>query len=127
MDRVIQILINAAALYVAVLITPVDFDFATGELWQFLLVAVIFSLINSYLKPILQVLSLPITFATLGIFLLILNALMLMLTGAISSELGLGFVVPDFLAALFAALVITIVGTLLALVIGTGRLAGRAL
>jgi putative membrane protein len=128
MDRVIQTLINAAALYVAVMLTPLEFDFGIeGAWWKFLLVALIFGLVNSFLRPILRILTLPITLITLGLFLLVINALMLMLTGAISAELNLGFTVPDFLAAILGSIVISIVGFLLSLVIGTGRVAGRAL
>ena len=127
MDRVVQTLINAAALYVAVMLVPgLDFDFGIdGAWWKFLLVALIFGLVNSFLRPILRILTLPITLLTLGLFLLVINALMLMLTGAISMELDLGFAVDGFLAALLGSIVISIVGFLLSLVIGTGRMAGR--
>ncbi len=127
MDRVIQTLINAAALYVAVMLVPhLDFDFgAEGAWWKFLLVALIFGLVNTFLRPILRILTLPITLMTLGLFLLVINALLLMLTGMISAELDLGFTVGDFLAALFGSIVISIVGFLLSMVIGTGRMAGR--
>lgn len=129
MDRAIQTLINAAALYVAVMLVPnLEFDFgAEGAWWKFLLVALIFGLVNTFLKPILRILTLPITLMTLGLFLLVINALLLMLTGAISAELNLGFTVGDFLAALLGSLVISIVGFLLSMVIGTGRMAGRVL
>ncbi len=126
MDRVIQLLINAAALYVAVLVTPLDFDFGQPDAWwKFLLVALIFGLVNTFLKPVLRILTLPITLMTLGLFLLVLNALLLLLVGAISTELNLGLQVPDFLAALLGAIVISIVGFVLSMVIGTGRMAGR--
>lgn len=129
MDRAIQTLINAAALYVAVLLVPgLEFDFgAEGAWWKFLLVALIFGLVNTFLRPILRILTLPITLMTLGLFLLVINALLLMLTGAISEELNLGLSVGDFLAALLGSLVISIVGFLLSMVIGTGRMAGRVL
>ena len=129
MDRVIQTLINAAALYVAVMLVPnLEFDFgAGGAWWKFLLVALIFGLVNTFLRPILRILTLPITLMTLGLFLLVINALLLMLTGAISAELNLGFTVGDFLAALLGSIVISIVGFLLSMVIGTGRMAGRVL
>ena len=123
MDRVIQILINAAALYVAVLIVP-NLDF-TGEWWKLLLVAAIFGLVNTFVRPILRIFTLPITILTLGLFLLVINALMLLLTGAISNELGLGLTVGDFLAALLGSIVISIVGMLLSAVIGGSRVAGR--
>jgi putative membrane protein len=127
MDRIVQLLINAAALYVAVLLTPLDFDFAQSDWWwKFLLVALIFGLVNTFLKPVLRILTLPITIMTMGLFLLILNALLLLLVNAISGELSLGLMVPDFLAALLGALVISLVGFLLSMVVGTGRMAGKA-
>ncbi len=128
MDRVIQILVNAAALYAAVLVvTGLDFAFEPDDaLLKFLLVAVIFGLVNAFIRPILRILTLPITIMTLGIFLLVINALMLILTDAISDELALGLVVNDFLAALLGAMVISIVGMALSMLIGGGRLARRA-
>jgi putative membrane protein len=129
MDRIVQLLINAAALYVAVFLVPnLDFDFAPeGAWWKFLLVAFIFGLVNTFVRPILRIFTLPITFMTLGLFLIVINALMLLLTGAISNELNLGLTVGDFLAALLGAVVISIVGFVLSMVIGTSRMAGRAL
>jgi putative membrane protein len=119
MDRVIQIVVNAAALWVATQIVP-GLHWAS-EWWKLLVVALAFSLINSYLKPILRILTFPITIMTMGIFLLILNALLLLLLGAISKELGLGFTVADFGAAFLGAIVVSLVGLGLSLVIGTGR------
>ena len=123
MDRIVQLLINAGALYVAVLLVPgLDFDFAPEGAWvKFLLVAFIFGLVNTFVRPILQIFTLPITLMTLGLFLIVINALMLLLTSAISSELALGLVVSDFLAALLGALVISVVGFALSMVIGTTR------
>lgn len=128
MDRIVQLLINAAALYVAVLLTPLEFDFGPADgWWKFLLVALIFGLVNTFLKPVLRILTLPITIMTMGLFLLILNALLLLLVNAISGELSLGLTVPDFLAAVLGAIVISLVGFLLSMVVGTGRMAGKAL
>lgn len=127
MDRVVQLLINAAALYVAVLLVPnLDFAFEPeGAWWKFLLVAFIFGLVNTFLRPVLRILTLPITIMTLGLFLIVINALMLMLTGAISSELDLGLTVADFLAAFLGAIVVSLVGFVLSMVVGTTRIAGR--
>jgi putative membrane protein len=123
MDRVIQILVNAAALWVAVWLLD-GLDFA-GEWWKFLLVAVAFSLVNSYIRPILRILTLPISILTLGLFLLVINALMLMLVGAISEQLSLGFTVRDFWAALLGSIVISIVGWIISMVVGASRMPGR--
>ena len=127
MDRIVQLLINAAALYVAVLLVPnLDFAFEPeGALLKFLIVAFIFGLVNTFLKPILRIFTLPITIMTLGLFLVVLNALLLLLTGAISSELELGLTVGDFIAALLGAIVVSLVGFVLSVVVGTGRMAGR--
>lgn len=123
MDRLVQLLINAGALYVAVLLVPgLDFAFEPEMAWlKFLLVAFIFGLVNTFVRPVLRILTLPITLMTLGIFLIIINALMLLLTGAISAELDLGLTVADFIAALLGAIVISVVGFVLSLVIGTTR------
>jgi putative membrane protein len=123
-DRVVQLLINAAALFVAVFVVPgLDFAFEPENAWlKFLLVAFIFGLVNTFVRPILRILTFPITMITLGLFLLVINALMLLLTDAISDQLGLGLSVADFLAALLGAIVISIVGMVLSMVVRTGRL-----
>jgi len=119
MDRIIQILINAAALYVAELLVPgIIF---TGEWWKLLVVAFIFGLVNTFIRPILRIVTFPISIMTLGLFLFVINALMLLLVSLISAELDLGFQVTDFLAALLGSIVISLVGLALSLVIGTGR------
>ena len=123
MNRLIQIAINAAAIYVAVVIVP-GLGF-TGEWWKLLIVAAIFSLVNTFLKPVLRILTLPLTLITFGLFLLLINALMLLLTGAVSGELSLGFTVDSFLAALLGSIVISLVGLALSMVIGSSRMAGR--
>jgi putative membrane protein len=122
-DRVIQVLINAAALYVAqLLVEGIEFDFSQeGAWWQFLLVALIFGLVNTFLKPILTILSLPITMVTLGLFLVVINALLLLLVAWISTELALGFTVDGFVPALLGAIIISIVSFLLSMVVGAGR------
>jgi len=119
MDRILQTLINAAALYVAVLVVP-NIEF-TGEWWKLVLVAFIFGLINTFVRPILRIVTLPISVMTLGLFLFVINALMLLLTSAISGELDLGFRVGDFIAALLGSVVISLVGLALSMVIGTAR------
>ena len=129
MDRLVQLLINAGALYVAVLLVDgLDFAFEPEGAWlKFLLIAFIFGLVNTIIRPVLRILTLPITLMTLGIFLIVINALMLFLTQAISAELDLGLVVRDFLAAFLGAIVISIVGFVLSMVVGTGRMAGKVL
>jgi putative membrane protein len=124
-DRLLQILVNAGALYAAVYVVGgITFD---GEWWKLLLVALAFSLLNTYLRPILRILTLPISVLTMGIFLLVINAGMLLLTAAISDQLGLGFAVADFGSAFLGAIVVAIVGWILSMVVGAGRLPTKAL
>ena len=124
-DRIVQILVNAGALYAAVYVVGgITFD---GEWWKLLVVALAFSLLNTYLRPILRILTLPISVVTLGIFLLVINAAMLMLTSAISEQFQLGFKVDDFGAAFLGAIVVAIVGWVLSMFVGVSRLPSRVL
>lgn len=73
-------------------------------------VALILTLVNTFIRPILSVLSFPITLLTLGLFQLVINGLMLLLSSRIADAFDLGFTVHGFLAAVVGAIVITIVG-----------------
>ena len=124
MQKVIQVAINAIALWVATQLLKPGLEFR-GELWKLVVVAIAFGLVNSYIRPILRIITFPISMLTLGIFLLVINALMLLLVGAVSDQLSLGFVVRDFGAAFLGAIVVAIVGFVLALIFAPARFAGR--
>ena len=107
MSILIRLLINAAALWVAIRIVPgVSFN---GDLWRLLGVALVFALLNVSVRPVLFVLTLPFFLITLGLFTFVLNALMLWTTAALSTALGLGFSVSGFGAAFLGALVVSTV------------------
>ena len=74
-----------------------------------LLVAAILGIVTSFVKPLLTILSIPLIIVTLGLFLLVINALMLMLTGALADALDIGFRVDGFWTAVGGAIVITLV------------------
>ncbi len=79
-------LLNAAALWVAAWLLPgLDFQ---GTIVQLLMVAAVFGLVNSLVRPILTVLTCPLIVVTLGLFTLVINALMLLLTGALVGAMG---------------------------------------
>ncbi|SRR6266568_4193524 len=124
MNRVVQIAINAIALWVAVWLLRPGIQF-TGVWWKLVLVAIVFSLANTYVRPILRILTLPISVLTMGIFLLVINAVMLLLVSAVSSQLNLDFHVANFGAAFIGAIVISLVGFLVAVAITPARTAGR--
>ncbi|MBZ0265568.1 phage holin family protein [bacterium] len=79
-----------------------------------LIAALVLGLVNAFVRPILFILTLPFTIITLGIFYLILNALLLLLVGALVE----GFIVNGFFAAFFGSIFIAIVGALLHKLIG---------
>ncbi len=111
--------INAVALFVAALIVPKIRFTASGTTpglneWVTLaVVALIFGVINVTIRPIVVLLTLPLTIVTLGLFMFVVNALMLMLTSRIARALDLGFRVEGFGAALLGALVISVVSFVL--------------
>ena len=113
MTFLLRLLVNAAALWVATAIVP-GVDYAGGWL-PFLAVALIFGVMNSVIRPITWVLALPLILLTLGLFLLVINGLMLWLTSALSSALDLGFHVRGFWAAFWGALVVSLVSTILSI------------
>jgi len=69
--------------------------------------------VKAVIRPILIVLSLPLEIITLGLFIFVINAFMLLLTSWIAQGMGLGFRVDKFLAALLGALIVSIVSFIL--------------
>ena len=102
----LRVLINTAAIYLAATIVP---GLAIGGLLPALGAGLVLGLINAVVRPILIVLTLPVTLLTLGLFIFVLNGLCLWLT----SWLVRGFVVSGFWSAVFGALIVSIVSWLL--------------
>lgn len=71
-------------------------------------IAVIFTLVNRWVKPVVKVLALPLYVLTLGLFFLVVNALMLLLTSWISSFIDIGLIIDGFWNAVLAALIVSI-------------------
>ena len=114
MRLVIWLIANTLAVGVAAWIVPgIRFTERGGlaEYWPTLLaVGVILGVVSSFVKPVVKVLSIPFIILTLGLFLWVINALMLLLTSWLEKQLDLGFVVDDFFwSALLGALVISLV------------------
>jgi putative membrane protein len=107
----IRLLINAAALWVATRVVPgVAFS---GGWMPFFVVALIFGVVNTFVGFATKILTFPLILLTLGLFILIINGLMLMLTSAVSGALGLGFHVEGFWPAFWGALVVSVVSMVL--------------
>jgi putative membrane protein len=110
-----RLVVNVLALWVATRLVPgVTYS---GSVLPFLGVALVFGVVNATLRPILKILTFPIILVTLGLFALVINGLMLMLTSSLADVLGLGFHVRGFRAAFWGALVVSIVSMLLSIFI----------
>ena len=114
MKLILRIFINAVAIWLTSLLLS-GFSFA-GSVINLILVAIIFGLVNALVRPIVKLLTLPINILTLGLFTLVINALMLMLTAWFSGALSLeGGIFASFFTAFIAAIVISIISTILSL------------
>ena len=111
--------INAVALLAAAFVVPGIRLTASAtspglnEWMTLALVALIFGLIHAIIRPVVFLLTLPLTILTLGLFVFVINALMLLLTSGIAQALDLGFRVQGFGSALLGALVISVVSFVL--------------
>lgn len=125
MRFVTWLLTNAAAVAVAAaLLDGIWFngpDHGSAELEHkllpLLLVALIMGAVSVFVEPVVKLLSLPFIILTIGLFLWVINALMLKLTAWIAGQLDIGFHVEGFWTALLGALVITLVNGFIDIVV----------
>ena len=114
MKLLLHLLVNAAALGVATWLVP---GIRAGGVGSILAIALVFALVNTFIRPVLKVLSFPVILLSLGLFTFVLNALLLMFTAWLGKGFGIDFHVDGFLAALVGALLISIVSTVLSWVL----------
>lgn len=105
MHLLIRLLINAIVLYLIAIYVP---GFHINGFTTAIIAAIIFGLVNAIIRPIVLLLSLPATILTLGLFVIVINALMFWLTVWITP----GFHVDGFVPALEGAIIMTIVSIL---------------
>ncbi|MBE1514599.1 phage holin family protein [Nesterenkonia halotolerans] len=119
MRILLAIILNALALAAAAFLIPGIYvdgaETGTGAtILAFLFVGAVFGLVNVVIKPIIALLSLPITCLTLGLFAVVINAGMLMLTAWLTSWVPVHFVVEDFFfSAILGSIVVSLVSALL--------------
>lgn len=113
MKFVTWLIVNAAALGVAAwLINGIELTgtSTSDKAVTLLIVGAIFGVINSVVRPIVKMLSLPLIILSLGLMLLVINALMLLLTSKVADSLSLGFSVDGFWTAVLGSVVISLAG-----------------
>ena len=120
MNFIIRWLVTAVAVGVAVWLVPgIDLIGGTSAWDGIALVALILSLVNISIRPIMQVLSLPVTVLTLGIFYLVVNTLMLYIAAWLANGIfQVGFDIVSFGSAFVASIVISIVSSLMNALVG---------
>jgi putative membrane protein len=125
MSFVLRVLISGVALWLAEVLLPgisiVGADTTGGRIGVLLAVALVFGIINAVVKPIVNVLSIPLYILTLGLFTLVVNALMLMLTAWITEQTSWGLRIEDFGDAFVGALIVSVVSFSLSVAIPRSR------
>jgi putative membrane protein len=122
----VRVLVNAVALWVTTIVVPGVSIGATGgrgeQVLTFVVLGALFGLVNVLVRPVVKLLSLPLYVLTLGLFSIVVNALMLELTAWLSGFTPLTLTVDDFFwSAVLGALVVGVVAWLLALLVPERR------
>lgn len=108
---IIQLLLTALAAFLAAKFTP---GVNITSYWTAILLAIVLGLLDIFVKPVLQFISIPVTLLTLGLFLFVINALIIMLASWIVSS----FQVSGFWSALLYSIIFSVVSWLLDLILG---------
>jgi len=118
MKFIIRLAINMVALYVAIILLP-HYIILEGSKLNIIWLALIFGLVNAILRPPFKALSCLFIILTMGLFTLVINALLFALTGWIGSQFGVGFTLaaPWFWSAFLGSLVTTAVSLVLSLIL----------
>jgi putative membrane protein len=126
MQLLIRLIINGVAIWLAAawvdkidIISPDDKG-TGGKILTALAIAAVFTVVNALVKPIVKFLSLPLVIVTLGLFLLVINALMLWLTAKITETTAYGLRVEGFWAAVFGGIIVSLVNWVLGVLVPDG-------
>jgi putative membrane protein len=107
---ILRVVINALALGAAAWLVP---GIRAGSVTSLLLIALVFGVLNALVRPFLKLLSCPLIVVTLGLFTLVLNAVMLLMTARLGQLVGIDFRVDGFWTAFLGALVVSVVSVVL--------------
>lgn len=121
---ILRMVITAVALWVAIWLVPgIEHS---GPITSLLGVAIVFGAVNAVLKPLLTVLTCPLIVITLGLFTLVLNAMLLLATAWVANKLGFAFTVAGFWPAFWGGMVVGLAGTTITILSGSQRELERA-
>ena len=112
MKLISRIIINALVIFITAFLLS-GFTFS-GSIFSLIMVGIVFGLVNAIIRPMVKLLTLPINVVTLGLFTLVINTLMLMLTVWFSGSLALeGGIFQSFVTAFIGAIIISVISTIL--------------
>lgn len=130
MTFAIRLAVNAVAIWLTSMwvsgIAITQAETPLGQALVVLAVALVFGLVNAVIKPVVQILSIPFYILTLGLFTLVVNALMLLLTSWLTGFTQWGLTVDDFWTAVWGGLVISVISWVISLVLPGPRRDERA-
>lgn len=109
MSFLIRLLLTAAALWLATALVPgitLFGDSLWGEILSLVVAALVFTVVNTFVKPVVMAIGCALYVLTLGLFGLVVNALMFWLTGWVSEQFETGFAVDGFWAAFWGAIIV---------------------
>ena len=118
--------INAMALYAAIFLLDGRGLQFSGDWLSIVWLALIFGLVNAFLRPILALLTCPLIILTLGLFTLLINTFLFWLTGRIGEAFGLGLTVEGFWPAFLGGVIVSIVSIVLSMLVKDDRPARKA-
>ncbi|MET9491800.1 phage holin family protein [Nocardia sp. NPDC006630] len=122
MTLLLRLIINGVAIWLAsVWVTGIEIkspdDTTAKKLLVIAAITVVFAIVNALIKPIVKLLSLPLVVLSLGLFLLVINGFMLWLTAKITETTQYGLRVDGFWAAVWGAIIITLVNWVLGILV----------
>lgn len=112
---ILRWVVNAIALFLAVYLVPgVNLQ---GGWVSIIWLALIFGLVNAFLRPLLKLLTCPLIILTLGLFTLLINTFLFWLTSQIGQAFGIGFTIAGFWPAFLGGLVVSVVSVVMSLIL----------
>jgi putative membrane protein len=120
---ILRVLINAGAVYLAVWLLRPHIVMQNEAWYAFLVLGLIFGLVNAIIKPVVMFASCPLIILTLGLGTLVINTFLFLLTGWLGTTLDFGFIIPEnsFLYAFLGALIVSVVSFILSRILTPDR------
>jgi putative membrane protein len=111
----LRVLINAISLYAAVQLLSNHIFMENGQWYAYIILGLIFGLVNALIKPILMIASCPLQILTLGLGTLLVNTVLFLIAGGIGQAFNYGFTIPanQFWYAFLGALIVSFVSFIL--------------